>query len=119
MPPLAEGARVAPGVHRHGARLRAYFNMTVRVAGLGIVSKRFHKTFALDTPLDAIQQWQREEKARMRAAVGRPDGERRRQKPLSDRIAILKGEAERLALSLGDLERRVRAFELAAAQDRS
>ena len=102
-------------MHRHGARLRAYFNMTVRVAGLGIVSKRFFKTFSLDTPVEAIQQWQREEKARMRAVVGRPQGGRRRERPLSDEIAVLKAEAERLALSLADLERRVRAFEVAAA----
>jgi hypothetical protein len=107
---------VAPGVHRHGARLRAYFNMTIRVAGLGIVSKRFHKTFPLDAPLEEIQHWQRDAKARMRAEVGRPHGGRRRQRPLSDEIAGLKGEAERLALSLADVERRVRAFERAAAE---
>jgi hypothetical protein len=114
--PLPEGARLAPGVHRHGARLRAYFNLTVRVAGLGIVSKRFFKSFPLDTPLDAIQRWQQDEKARMRAEAGRPQRGRRRLRPLSDEVALMKGKAEQLTIALADLERRARRYELAAAK---
>lgn len=107
--------RLAPGVHRHGRQLRAAFSLSIRVAGLGICQRRFYKTFPLDTELSTIQAWQREAKAAMLTEIGRTR-RRRPKKPLSDELGTLRAEAERLVCAIAELERRVRARELAARE---